>query len=450
MVRLMRGLTTRKLLYVAIALLMGASTLGATGLAVAAQTRWFIDESKLPFTPIGNSQALWGVHAGAGYRIEVPENWNGDLVLYARGYLGNEPELKFDDAAFFSTGLRNILIARNYAWAASTYSANGYVAGVGAKDTHKLIGLFKGLVENPNRVYITGHSMGGHVIGLAIEQWPTSFVGAMPLCGNMGDIELFNFLQDAYLLAEWFAGNEPAVPTPADYFTAQWPNTKAVLGNPFPSNLTPAGQMYKTAVKYLTGGERPTFDQGFAWPLHGGAYIFDIGKSARTGPMRDNIETVYQLDDDPAMSAEEISLNEMIPRIAAEPQYLHPNGLGGWPGTEADCPPISGDIRIPVLSMHNLSELNVPFSMEQIYARRVAAHGASDLLVTRAIRVAYHCWFSVEELAAAFDDLVKWVENGEKPAGDDVLNPVAVADPAFGCQFTNPVRALTSLPPCPP
>ena len=38
-----------------------------------------------------------------------------------------------------------------------------------------------------------------------------------------------------------------------------------------------------------------------------------------------------------------------------------------------------------------------PFHMEQVYAQRVADHGASDLLVTRAIRDIGHCFFSQDE-----------------------------------------------------
>ena len=37
----------------------------------------------------------------------------------------------------------------------------------------------------------------------------------------------------------------------------------------------------------------------------------------------------------------------------------------------------------------------------------------------------------------AFADLVTWVEDGVRPAGDDVSDPAAVADPDFGCQFTD-------------
>ena len=74
--------------------------------------------------------------------------------------------------------------------------------------------------------------------------------------------------------------------------------------------------------------------------------------------------------------------------------------------------------------------------MEQIYARRVAAQGNADLLVSRAIRDVFHCRFTRLEETQAFDDLVNWVENGIKPGGDDILDPVAVAAANFGCNFT--------------
>ena len=107
-------------------------------------------------------------------------------------------------------------------------------------------------------------------------------------------------------------------------------------------------------------------------------------------------------------------------RVEPDPQGVHPDGL-------ANVPRIRGTIRVPVLSLHTLGDLFVPFSMEQVYARRVDARGSSDLLVTRAIRDFGHCGFTVAEQNAAFADLVRWVEDGLKPAGDDVLDPAAVA-----------------------
>ncbi len=74
--------------------------------------------------------------------------------------------------------------------------------------------------------------------------------------------------------------------------------------------------------------------------------------------------------------------------------------------------------------------------MERSYREKVDAAGAGDLLVQRAIRAGGHCQFSDQELVAAFDDLVRWVEDGAKPAGEDLTGDLMNA----GLQFTNPMR----------
>lgn len=56
------------------------------------------------------------------------------------------------------------------------------------------------------------------------------------------------------------------------------------------------------------------------------------------------------------------------------------------------------------------------------------------MLVTRAIRDINHCGFNTIEMERGFADLVNWVVNGVKPAGDDILTPASVADPNFGCE----------------
>jgi hypothetical protein len=93
-----------------------------------------------------------------------------------------------------------------------------------------------------------------------------------------------------------------------------------------------------------------------------------------------------------------------------------------------------------VLSLHTIGDLFVPLSMEQIYARRAQANDRADLLVQRAYRDVGHCGFKPQEEARAFADLVRWVEKGEKPEGDELLDPEAVADPQFGCKFTEAAR----------
>lgn len=403
-------------------------------------------EANLAFNalPGTTTTRYWGVEeSGAGWRIEVPENWNGDLVLYAHGFVRGSLET----LSVGNPGIRAHLIANGYAWAASSYQANGYVPGTGAEDTYDLLQVFRretGL-DKPERVYLYGVSMGGHVLGHMVERWPNTFAGALPVCGVMGDNELFDFFQDLYLVAETLVGNVPIVPTPADYYTnpaAGWQVTRTLLGTPYPTNLTPIGQTFKQAVEMFSGGDRPVFDEGWVGPS-GGAFAFNFG-SATAGPGRENFDTVYQFDTDLALTEEEQLFNDTIVRITAETSDRNPQGI--YTNTTSS-PALTGRFRVPVLTLHTLGELFVPFSMEQIYARRAAAAGNADLLVQRAIRGRSHCEFLLSELTTAFDDLVAWVEDGVKPLGDDILDPVAVANPTFGCQFTIIDHAL--VPPCP-
>ena len=410
---------------------LGISILGSAPALAEAPPAYFVDESKLPFDALAGTSTtrLWGIHNNAGYRIEVPDNWNGKLVLYAHGFrTGNPLELTVSNPS-----IRQHLVTSGYAWAASSYSKNGYDVKQGVKDTHALGQHFNGLVGKPTLTYITGHSMGGHITGVAIEQYPRAYAGALPMCGVMGDNELFDYFLDFNLVAQALAGVQAEFPFPANYNAVVVPGVKAALGAPYPSNLTSAGAKLRGVTQNISGGPRPAFETSFQiW----GNFLFTVGVTGGNigvapGNVQDNIDAVYQIDSDPALSADEYALNDAVLRVSQDPQGRHPNGL-------ANIPTISGKLPIPVLSLHTIGDLFVPFSMEQIYARRVAAQGAADRLVVRAIRDHGHCGFALPEQVAAFTDLVNWVEYGVKPAGDDILDPPTVADPNFGCQFSVP------------
>ena len=77
--------------------------------------------------------------------------------------------------------------------ACASYSTNKYDVKAGVKDTHALGKYFNGLAGKPNRVYVIGHSMGGHVTAKIIEQYPAAYDGALPMCGVMGDTELYDY-----------------------------------------------------------------------------------------------------------------------------------------------------------------------------------------------------------------------------------------------------------------
>ena len=413
-----------------------ALMLAALGAMAGPPPKYFVDEAKLPFGETAGipTQRQWGVHNGAGYRIEVPNRWNGSLVMWAHGYRGTGLELTVDDHP-----LRAFLIANGYAWAASSYSRNSYDPAQGAKDTHALTTFFNGRFGKPTRTYITGASMGGHITGIVAEQWPQSYDGAMPICGVMGDYELFDYFLDFNLAAQTLSGVEKLWPFAPDYLTVTVPATKTGLGPAFPFALNPSGTNFKSLVELRSGGRRPVFEQGFLFwnGVVPGNFLFGLGVGDGTLPRHpgvavQNSDVVYQFDTNPALTSAEQTFNADIQRVTADPQGRHNNGI-------SNVPPTTGDLRIPMLTLHTLGDLFVPFHMEQEYARRVAGHNASHLLVQRATRDFGHCSFTGPELVTTFVDLAKWVEAGVKPAGDNVLDAATVANPNFGCTFTDKV-----------
>ncbi|HZT56372.1 MAG TPA: alpha/beta hydrolase, partial [Burkholderiaceae bacterium] len=125
-------------------------------------------------------------------------------------------------------------------------------------------------------------------------------------------------------------------------------------------------------------------------------------------------------------------LNAAVLKLSAAPDAnrLRRDGLR-W------IPKANGEFKIPVVSIHTLGDLFVPFGMEQVYQKRVAAKGNSAWLVQRAIRGVSHCDFTVAEQVSAFDDMIKWEGGAAKPPGDDVVTPATVAAASYGCAFTN-------------
>ncbi len=403
------------------------------------------------------SRVHTGIRAGAAYRIEVPLRWNGDLILYARGYLGEGSTVWVSDPP-----LRDYAVRHGFAWATSSYQRNGYDIGHGVTDTHALIGVFAGTVRPPRAVYLTGASMGGHVVAVSIEKY-RDYAGALPLCGVLADARFFDYYLDATATAAALTGTALRYPLDPAGGAAYAPRFVAAMraalprlgtgfnaGDPAGVTLTPLGRLWASTVEDRTGGVRPGFPAAIRFwtsanfaPLTGLPLPFSLypgvtggsrfvlgGAPFASGNVAGNDRTVYRFAGTrgPLRPAER-ALNAAVLRVA--PTAAPSPDLSGLPG-------VAGDPRIPVLSLHGVGDLLVPISMEQDYARRVAAHGQSGLFVSRAIRGLSHCEFTPTELGTAFGDLVDWVRHGHRPAGDPITDPRAVAAPAFGCRFTDP------------
>jgi pimeloyl-ACP methyl ester carboxylesterase len=418
----------------------------------------------LPFDPLPeftNTQRYWGIHQGAGYRIEVPASWNGSLVMIAHGYAGEGPELRVSNP-----NIRAYLLANGFAWAASSYYRNHYDVRAGVISTNDLARHFDAVTGlTPARYFIHGGSMGGQVAAAAIEQFPNrtcpagragqfcrdvveflgelaggvKYSGAMLVCGVTGDTRLFDYFHDFNLVAAYLADVQVPRPPPPDFNTAYLPLIKSQLFVNYPTVNTPLGDKLQAATIELTGGPRPIVNQTYASFMD---LLFSFGTNDGSIPaithgrsVVSNLDRVYQLDHDPRLSAEEKQLNKLAVRFSADPKANPPRFLD----LEL-IPKLTGNLHVPTVSLHTLGDLWVPFHMQQIYAQRARRWNQDHMLVNRAIRAAQHCEFSVAEEENAFGDLVRWVDAGIKPAGDRILDRRAVQDESFGCKFTSPVR----------
>ena len=192
---------------VAAALTTRPNALGKPGIkpVPCPQQEWQYGEAA--FEPLAGAKAFFGRYDGGLYRIEIPDNWNGELVLYAHGYVANQGQ----NGSSLRVGnhtIREHLVREGFAWAASSYRCNGYVPGQGLVDTMALVELFtkSNGGRAPQRTYLTGTSMGGHVTILGLHEFPTAFAGGLAMCP--AGPELFDFYAAVGAGAEAITGVE--------------------------------------------------------------------------------------------------------------------------------------------------------------------------------------------------------------------------------------------------
>ena len=113
-------------------------------------------EAHRPNLPVDLSGDIFG----APYRIRVPENWNGTLLIYAHGYRDKadhpgEVDNRTADIAP-SAALEPVLLAQGYGLAGSAYRDNGWAVEEGINDIRNLAIYFRLRVGNPRTTRFSG------------------------------------------------------------------------------------------------------------------------------------------------------------------------------------------------------------------------------------------------------------------------------------------------------
>lgn len=353
------------------------------------------------------------LEGGALFLICVPEQWNGDLVLYAPGYVSPFEPLRIRDDELTDDGTRvsDLVLGLGYAFATTSFRDNGLIVPEEwiAGDLLNLVALFRETVQpyQPRHTYLVGASQGGHATVLGIERYPRLsgqgvFSGGLAACGPYGDYRRHtDYLGDFRVIFDYF-------------FAARLPG--------WPVWTSSAG----------------TVDQGLidAWRLNPHGVEGGIRRVIATNPLRTTqLYSVTRAPLDPtrpASSAQQtavealwyhtFSTNDALAKLGGMP---FDNSRRRYSGSfndfalnrnvqrfRADAAALeriqtkyetTGKLAAPLVTLHTTFDPAVPAWHQLLYAQK-----ASPWFLHTAIPVLRygHCDFRVQEVLAAFAVLV--------------------------------------------
>lgn len=351
----------------------------------------------LYFSPVnaqykGKALVDTGTINGAAYRIDIPANWNRNLVLYAHGY--NSMSLKFPlmiNSAWDSANVK-MYTGMGFALARSEYrKPRGWALPEGVEDTEALREYFVKKYGKPDSAFITGHSMGGGITLATIERYPQFYAGAMPMCPLSSGvyaqtrqafdmIAVFNVMYPGTLpsLGKIMSGTAEIVMIPAiaqKITTDSLPASRLARLNEFHPEDLPLILMFMQSV------------------------LKDLAIAAGGNPF-DNTNTVY------AGYGFDLELNQKIERISSS--------KGAEKNIDRYNP--TGNLNRPVVIVHTVYDQLINPTMGVFnFDNQVQKTGKSDNLVVFYTSGQGHCEFSMQETATAFEALRKWASTGVKP-----------------------------------
>jgi hypothetical protein len=368
---------------------------------------------------------------GSLYAIYVPQRWNGDVVYFMHGILPPQAPVVLPQGDLWDSFLlvRDQLGAMGFAVAYSTYSENGLALKDAAQRTHQLRGLVASVLKGqPNRSFLVALSLGTAAGLQLIEQFPKQYDGALLACGMLaGTPRELQFVGDVRALFDYYypgvlpgdAANVPEgfVPTQAQVAALVMP---AVMANPLglfaiastaqtplafvPGNVTVAGPSQTTLITSLIV---QLWYQLIGTP--------DVTERTHGHTPYDNSTVTYTLGTPvvpplaPLLTTLIAGANAGVDRFTSPPDAQNLLARYYVP---------TGDLQIPVITVHNLWDYLVPYFHEPAFAQIVQAAGASDMLLQRAVPDYGHCSNEAfrNAVVQSFGDLVTWVSTGEKPA----------------------------------
>jgi pimeloyl-ACP methyl ester carboxylesterase len=353
-----------------------------------------------------------GVQAsGAKYRICIPifPRWNGDLIVYAHGYVpATEPVAIPEDQLYLSSGtyLPDAANLLGYAFATTSYSVNGLAINPGLADLVDLVDIFRAAHPTLKRVVLVGVSEGGLITTLAVERYPEVFSGGLAACGPIGDFQgQVNYVTDFRVVFDYFfPGLIPGSPVeipPAlvGPWEAYYTSTVVPVLTAPGSAISVTQLMTVTGVPHIPDDPTTTAD-GISTELWYNVKATNDATAKLGGQPFDNRTRVY------AGSMNDAALNAGVQRFT------------GDPAARAEIQTryeTTGRPLVPLVTIHTTNDQTVPYWHQTLYRTKVEAKHATprhDFIVVDRFG---HCNFTELEvvqalllLQARINDPPKW------------------------------------------
>lgn len=344
----------------------------------------------------------FGAINGAAYRIDVPENWNGGLVVYCHGY--NATPVKFEGQKF-SPALQPF-IDQGYAVAQSGYAGGGWAVQEAMVDTESLRRYFVEKYGKPKETYITGHSMGGFLTMMIMERYPTTYDAGLPMCGPLAPTDLFmeRGAFDSYVLFNYYFPG--VLPTP-NKIPKDFGNSRDLVAK---IEKALDAEPDKAAVLRHFRDSNLKSNRDLAGTTAFIAYMIKELDDRTGGNPFDNRNVIYNgtLDD--------AKTNAEIARYTADPQALAYLRTYYTP---------TGHILHPMLAIHTSYDPLVPVWIPNNYPTTLQNAGSDNLFVQQYVNHDGHCAIMPDEIAAGFSELRAWKSQGVKPKAGEVPKQTA-------------------------
>ncbi len=382
----------------------------------------------------GSVSTLTGTLAdGATYEIQCPAGaWTGTLYLYSHGYVAPGAANPAADAGDPVTAAW--MLAHGYALAGSSYASTGWAVASALPDQIATLDTFDRTYGRPKTTVAWGHSLGGMITAGLVQDYPSRFDAALPMCGVLsGGVATWNTALDAAFafqklidpsvqlvditnptanlegaeaaltaaqataagrarlalvaaLADtpgWFTPLS-AEPAPTDY-TAQEQNQSL-----WDAEVTfPFIFAFRADLEAKAGGN-PSWNTGVN-------YVSDLAKSADASEVR----ALYRSAG--LNLGRDVRTLNTSPRISADPTAV------AWLTRNIV---FNGDISVPVLTMHTTGDGLVVPENEQAYRAVVDRDGRGALLRQLFVARAGHCAFTPAETITAVQTLENRLSTG--------------------------------------